>query len=85
MDELNDKGQRVVTPTLVGRGTNGFKGSLYHPWPAWVLVVKGYHTKVRFPTDPDLFDHWSKDWMRENRIAVVADWREDARKDGWRP
>jgi len=52
-------------------------------WPFWCLVVAGDQTKTKFPKDPDLFDHWARDWMRENRIVVRADWREEARKDGW--
>ena len=50
-------------------------------WP--VAVVNGSHTKAPFPKDPAVFDHWFVNGSAEAGISVVADWREEARQDGW--
>jgi hypothetical protein len=49
----------------------------------WSLVVEGDHSSAPFPLDPDAFEAWFGPWV-EQKVLIIADWREEARRDGVR-
>jgi hypothetical protein len=51
-------------------------------WPLWIAVVEGSHSRCAYPTDPESFDIWFRDYTTTKGITVIGDWHEEAQADG---
>ncbi|MGH1587867.1 AAA family ATPase [Methylobacterium phyllosphaerae] len=73
--------KRFITADLLGREPRTVVGH-GGDWPCWIAVVEGNHSRCGYPTDPESFGAWFRDYTATNGMTVIGDWREEAQADG---